>query len=66
MDFHHKKTKATEPGSHVLTEESTKFSRKLPMISGGAFNHETEKHIEDLKAGSNNILVFPYKRFWSN
>ncbi len=57
MDFHHKKTKASEPGSIFLTEESTKFSRKLPAISNGAFNHETEKHIEDLKSGSNNILV---------
>jgi len=58
MDFHHKKAKPIDSGSHIPTEESSsKYSRKLPIAGGAAFSHETEKHIEDLKSGSNNILV---------
>lgn len=49
--YSHKKSKPGHP------ESGDRSDNKLPPIHGGNFDRETEKHMEDIKSGQNNILV---------
>jgi len=56
-EFAAKKGKAFGIGSHTGSDENQRQDKRPPALHNVNFNHETEKHIEDLKSGNSNILV---------